>query len=237
MRKYLISYLLHGHGEAEMTYRTITIDGPAGSGKSTVAKEIARRLKYTFLDTGAIYRAAAIIVEKAGCDILNDKECASVLANADIRIIEGKTFANGRDVTDEIRSHHISEFASAIAAHPSVRDALLDIQRSFKGSTSLVAEGRDTGTAVFPDADIKFYLDATPEERARRRHAESVIKGNNILMEQVLLDLERRDKRDSTRTASPLIIPENSFVVDTTHLNFAEVVDKILLIIDKRLTD
>jgi len=220
-----------------MTYRTITIDGPAGSGKSTVAKEIARRLKYTFLDTGAIYRAAAIIVEKAGCDILNDKECASVLANADIRIIEGKTFANGRDVTDEIRSHHISELASAIAAHPSVRDALLDIQRSFKGSTSLVAEGRDTGTAVFPDADIKFYLDATPEERARRRHAESVIKGNNILMEQVLLDLERRDKRDSTRTASPLIIPENSFVVDTTHLNFAEVVEKILLIIDKRLTD
>jgi cytidylate kinase len=190
-----------------MTYRTITIDGPAGSGKSTVAKEIARRLKYTFLDTGAIYRAAAVIVEKAGCDIHNDKECASVLTKADIKITSGKTFANGRDVTDEIRSHHISELSSTIAAHPSVREKLLDIQRAFKGSTSLVAEGRDTGTAIFPDADIKFYLDATPEERARRRHAESVSKGHDTQMRQVLLDLKRRDKRDSTRTASPLIIP------------------------------
>ncbi len=220
-----------------MTYRTITIDGPAGSGKSSVAKEIARRLGYTFLDTGAIYRAAAVIVEKAGCDIHNDKECASVLAKADIRITAGKTFANGRDVTDEIRSHHISELASAIAAHPSVREELLGIQRAFKGSTSLVAEGRDTGTAVFPDADIKFYLDATPEERARRRHSESVSKGIDIPMEQVLVDLERRDKRDSTRMASPLTIPENSLVVDTTHLNFEEVVKKILSIINERLAD
>jgi CMP/dCMP kinase len=220
-----------------MTCRTITIDGPAGSGKSTVAKEIARRLKYTFLDTGAIYRAAAVIVEKAGCDIHNDKECASVLTKADIKITSGKTFANGRDVTDEIRSHHISELASAIAAHPSVREELLDIQRAFKGSTSLVAEGRDTGTVVFPDADIKFYLDATPEVRARRRYSESVSKDNDIPMRQVLLDLERRDKRDRSRMASPLIIPEDSFVVDTTHLVFEEVVEKILSIINERLTD
>jgi cytidylate kinase len=176
-------------------------------------------------------------VEKAGCDIRNDKECASVLAKADIRIESGKTFANGRDITDEIRSHHISELASAIAAHPSVREELLGIQRAFKGSTSLVAEGRDTGTAVFPDADIKFYLDATPEERARRRHSESVSKGIDIPMKQVLVDLERRDKRDSTRIASPLTIPENSLVVDTTHLNFEEVVKKILSIIHERLAD
>jgi cytidylate kinase len=220
-----------------MSYRTVTIDGPAGSGKSSVAKEIARRMGYTFLDTGAIYRAAAVIVEKAGCDIRNDKECASVLAKADIRIESGKTFANGRDITDEIRSHHISELASAIAAHPSVREELLGIQRAFKGSTSLVAEGRDTGTAVFPDADIKFYLDATPEERARRRHSESVSKGIDIPMKQVLVDLERRDKRDSTRMASPLTIPENSLVVDTTHHNFEEVVKKILSIIHERLAD
>jgi CMP/dCMP kinase len=220
-----------------MTYHTITIDGPAGSGKSSVAKEIARRLGYTFLDTGAIYRAAAVIVEKAGCDIHKDRECASVLAKAEIRITAGKTFANGRDVTDEIRSHHISELASAIAAHPSVREELLGIQRAFKGSTSLVAEGRDTGSAVFPDADIKFYLDASPEERARRRHLESVSKGIDIPMGQVFLDLERRDKRDSTRIASPLTIPENSLVVDTTHLNFEEVVEKILSIINERLAD
>jgi CMP/dCMP kinase len=220
-----------------MTCRTITIDGPAGSGKSTVAKEIARRLGYTFLDTGAIYRAAAVIVENSGCDIHDDKECASVLAKADIRIASGKTFANEKDVTDVIRSHHISELASAIAAHPSVREELLGIQRAFKGSTSLVAEGRDTGTAVFPDADIKFFLDATPEERARRRHSESVSKGNDAPMRQVLLDLKQRDKRDSTRTASPLTVPEDSFVVDTTHLNFEEVVEKILSIINDKLTD
>lgn len=220
-----------------MTFRIITIDGPAGSGKSSVAKEIAKRLRYTFLDTGAIYRAAAVIVKEAGCDIHDDKECASVLAKADIKITDGKIFAKGREVTDEIRSHHISELASAIATHPSVRDELLGIQRAFKGVTSLVAEGRDTGTAVFPDADIKFYLDASPEERARRRHGESVSKGIAIPMGQVLLDLERRDKRDSTRLASPLTIPENSLVVDTTHLNFEEVVDKILLIIKERLAD
>jgi cytidylate kinase len=220
-----------------MICRTITIDGPAGSGKSTVAREIARRLGYMFLDTGAIYRAAAVIVEKSGCDIHDDKECASVLAKADIRIASEKIFADGRDVTDEIRSHHISELSSAIAAHPSVREKLLGIQRAFKGNTSLVAEGRDTGTAVFPDADIKFFLDATPEERARRRHSESVSKGSDTPVEQVLLDLKSRDKRDSTRTASPLTIPEDSFVVDTTHLNFEEVVEKILLIINKKLTD
>jgi CMP/dCMP kinase len=237
VREYIISLILYGYGEAEMTYRTITIDGPAGSGKSTVAKEVARRLNYTFLDTGAIYRAAAVIVETAGCDIRNDKECASVLDEADIRITEGKIFANGRDVTDEIRSHHISELASAIAAYDSVREELLGIQRDFKRNTSLVAEGRDTGSVVFPDADIKFYLDATPEERARRRHIESVSRGSEIPMEQVLGDLERRDERDSTRTASPLTIPENSFVVDTTHLNFEEVVEKILSIIHERLTD
>ncbi len=220
-----------------MTFHIITMDGPAGSGKSTVAKEVARRLGYTFLDTGALYRAAAVALDAAGCDIRNENECASVLAKTSIRISDGKTYVNGRDVSTEIRAHHISELASAIAVHQSVRKELLDIQRSFIGSTSLVAEGRDTGTIVFPDADIKFYLDATPEERARRRYSEFVDKGTDISMGQVLKDLEKRDQRDSARMISPLVVPEDAVVVDTTHLKLEEVVDKILSLIKERLTD
>ena len=220
-----------------MTFHIITMDGPAGSGKSTVAKEVARRLGYTFLDTGALYRAAAVALDAVGCDIRNENECASVLAKTSIRISDGKTHVNGRDVSTEIRAHHISELASAIAVHQSVRKELLDIQRSFIGSTSLVAEGRDTGTIVFPDADIKFYLDATPEERARRRYSEFVDKGTDISMGQVLKDLEKRDQRDSARMISPLVVPEDAVVVDTTHLKLEEVVDKILSLIKERLTD
>jgi len=118
-----------------------------------------------------------------------------------------------------------------------VRKELLGIQRSFIGSTSLVAEGRDTGTIVFPDADIKFYLDATPEERARRRYSEFVDKGTDISMGQVLKDIEKRDQRDSARMISPLVISEDAVVVDTTHLKLEEVVDKILSLIKERLTD
>jgi cytidylate kinase len=220
-----------------MSFYTITMDGPAGSGKSTVAKEIAKRLGFTFLDTGALYRAAAVLIDEAHCDILNDKECADIITQSSITISSGRTYANGRDVTDIIRSRHISELASSIAVHPSVRQELLHIQRSFKGVTSLVAEGRDTGSVVFPDADIKFYLDATVEERARRRHAESALKETSAGMEQVISDIKKRDHRDRARAASPLIIPENAVVVDTTHLDLEGVVKKVLAIIRERLSD
>ena len=220
-----------------MTHRIITLDGPAGSGKSTVAREVARRLNYTFLDTGALYRSAAVAVEAAGCDVHDEQKCASVLEKTAINIAGEKTFLNGRDVSEEIRSQHISELASSLAVHPSVRKVLLVIQRSFKGNTSLVAEGRDTGTVVFPDADLKFYLDAAPEERARRRQREFKGKGSDISMGQVLDDLKNRDRRDSTRATSPLAKAQDAIVVDTTHLKFEEVVEKILSLIQERLTD
>jgi len=220
-----------------MSFFTITIDGPAGSGKSTVAQAVAQRLGFTFLDTGALYRAAAVILDDAGSDVHNDKECGDILARSSITISSGRTYANGRDVTDIIRSHHISELASSIAVHPSVRRELLQIQRSFQGATSLVAEGRDTGSVVFPDADIKFYLDASVEERARRRHAESSTDHGLSGLEQIITDIKKRDDRDRSRAVSPLRIPENAVVVNTTHLDLEEVVEKVLAIIRDRLTD
>lgn len=220
-----------------MSFYTVTIDGPAGSGKSSVAREVAQRLGFTFLDTGALYRAAAVILEGSGCDIHNERECADVLAKSSISILEGKTYANGMDVSEVIRSHRISELASTIAVHPSVRRELLSIQRSFKGLASLVAEGRDTGSVVFPDADIKFYLDATPQERARRRHAETSDKESTAEMEQVLSDIKRRDERDASRPVSPLKVPDNAVVVDTTHLKLEGVVEKVIAIIRDRLAD
>ena len=218
-----------------MKYHVITIDGPAGSGKSTVARELAARLDFTFLDTGALYRAAAIAIREAGVDVSNDEACGAIIRQVRITLPGGRIVLNGRDVTEEIRTPLISDMASTIAVHPSVRRELLGIQRSFPGRTSVVVEGRDTGSVVFPDADIKVYLDAAPEERARRRHAELVMKGSDTGMNQVLSDMNNRDQRDGGRSVSPLVIPEHAVVVDTTHLSFAEVVETILSLVRERL--
>ncbi len=220
-----------------MRHRVITIDGPAGSGKSTVAREVATRLGFTFLDTGALYRAAAIAVHEAGVNGEDDKSCDEILKQTRIAISGSRILLDGRDVTEEIRTPLISDLASSIAVHPSVRRKLLGIQRSFAGRTSVVVEGRDTGSVVFPDADLKIYLDADPQERARRRHAELLIKGSETGMKKVLSDLINRDQRDGARIVSPLVIPEYAVVVDTTHLSLGEVVEKILSLVRDRLTD
>ena len=220
-----------------MKYRIITIDGPAGSGKSTVAREVAARLGFTFLDTGALYRAAAVAVHEAGISAQVDKACGGILRQTRIAISGNRIYLNGRDVTEEIRTPLISDLASTIAVHPSVRRELLSIQRSFPERAAVVVEGRDTGSVVFPDADLKIYLDADPEERARRRHRELVMKGLDSGMETVLNDLKNRDQRDGTRSVSPLVIPEHAIVVDTTHLTLREVVETILSLAGEKLTD
>ncbi|HOC76891.1 MAG TPA: (d)CMP kinase [Deltaproteobacteria bacterium] len=220
-----------------MKHAIITIDGPAGSGKSTVAREVASRLGFTFLDTGALYRAAAIAVHEAGVDVRDDPACGAAVHQARIDLSGGRVSLNDRDVTEEIRSPRISDLASTIAVHPSVRRELLGIQRSFSQRAPVVVEGRDTGSVVFPHADLKIYLDAAPAERARRRHAELATKGADTAVGVVLTELVTRDRRDGSRSVSPLVIPEHAVVVDTTHLSFGEVVEKVLFLARERLTD
>ncbi len=220
-----------------MKHVVVTIDGPAGTGKSTVAKAVAKKLDFLYLDTGALYRAAAAAIEDAGCTSSDEAHCAAVVRDASIAMAHGTVTLNGSDVTQRIRSNSISSLASKIAVHPAVRRELLSLQRSFREKSSLVAEGRDTGSVVFPDADIKIYLDASPEERAKRRYNELAAKGADITFEQVLRDITERDHRDSNRQTAPLVIPQHAVVVDTTHLDIKGVTEKVLDTIQKTLAD
>jgi len=215
----------------------ITIDGPSGTGKSTIARIVADKLGYTFLDTGALYRASALAVDQLGADIDNDIVCGEIVTSSAIDLSHGRVFLNGADVSEAIRTPHISALSSRIAVHPSVRTRLFMIQRDFAQKTSLVAEGRDTGSVIFPEADIKIFLDATAQARAQRRFLELIAKGAAPTYAQVLNDIEERDQRDRERTYAPMVVPNHAVVVDTTHLNLDEVVETVLLIIRKRLSD
>ena len=193
----------------------VAIDGPAGAGKSTVARAVARALGFTYLDTGAMYRAVALIAMQRGA------EPASVAAS--VKIEPGERIrVEGRDITDEIRTPAVSEAASKAAADPEVRRAVADEQRRLLSAGDWVAEGRDIGTVVAPAAEVKVFLTADPEERARRRAAELGVDAATVLAEQTI-----RDQRDSTREHSPLAPADDAVVIDTTHMTFDEVVDEI----------
>ncbi len=220
-----------------MKHTAVTIDGPAGSGKSTIARQAAERLGFAYLDTGALYRAAALAIDEAGVDAADGYACADVVKRAGIELEHGRVSMHGRDITNDVRSHRISSLSSRIAVHPPVRNVLVSLQRSFREKGPLVAEGRDTGSVVFPDADVKIYLDASPEERAGRRHRELTSKGFDITYEKVLEDLKERDQRDATRYTSPLVIPQHAVVVDTTNLSIDEVISKVLKVIREKLAD
>lgn len=201
----------------------ITIDGPAGAGKSTIAKLLARRLGIRYLDTGAMYRAVAWKARRKGVPT-DDEEALAALARATrIVVDEGKVEVDGQNITGWIRTEEISQAASVISAHPKVRQALVDLQREIGRQGSLVTEGRDQGSVVFPDADRKFFLIASAEERARRRHRD--VGGD---LAAVRADLERRDARDRTRAASPLVKPAGAIEIDTTDLTVEEVMGRIL---------
>jgi CMP/dCMP kinase len=211
---------------------TIVIDGPAGSGKSTVARRVAQALGITLLDTGAIYRAVALAARRAGVAWNDGGHLAGVAAGLQLEFrLEGernRVLLAGEDVTDAIREPQISSGASQVSALPGVRRALLALQRGFAARGSLVAEGRDLGTVVFPDAGLKVFLSARPDERARRRALELAAAGRPVPVEQVRRDQDARDEADSSRAVAPLRAAPDAFTVDTSDLSLDEVVARVL---------
>ncbi len=206
----------------------IAIDGPAGSGKSTVAKQIAKDFGILHLDTGAMYRACAVKVLEAG--VSPDDEAGIINVMRDVRLdVEyengrQKTLLDGRDVSEEIRLPHVSLAASAVSRHPSVRMHLVEKQREIAAKMSCVLDGRDIGTVVLPDADFKFFLTASPEVRAKRRYDELVAKGHTVDLEQLKEEIVLRDEQDSTRAIAPLKRADDAILVDTSEMTAEQVV-------------
>ncbi len=209
----------------------ITIDGPAGSGKSTVARLLAEKLGFVYIDTGAMYRAVAYLALKKGVESKN--ELIKLLDDTDLNIdySDGKfrIFIDGEEITEKIRTEEVGKKASEIAKIPEVREKLVKMQRKIGLKVkNAVLEGRDTGTVVFPDADYKFFLTASPEERAKRRYLQLKERGINLTYEEILKSIIDRDKSDTQRSVSPLKPAEDAIIIDTTDMSVDEVVDFIL---------
>lgn len=210
----------------------ITIDGPAGAGKSTVSKIVAKRLGYLYLDTGALYRALAYKALKDKI-ILDDMDAINRLCSNTIISLNNiggkiKVYVDGEDVGNKLRTEEIGLAASKISTFPVVRQRLLDLQREAGVRGGIVAEGRDMGSVVFPSADYKFFLDADLEERTRRRHNELLNKGNSAGIPAIRKDMLARDKQDSKREIAPLKPTSSSIIIDSTKLSIPEVVEKII---------
>ncbi len=211
----------------------VTIDGPAGAGKSTVSKMLANRLGYVYVDTGAMYRAVAVLARNTGqANPADEAALEEICSELDLQFVnEGGTLrllANGRDVTDEIRKPEISSLASAVSAKVVVRERLSQIQRRMGAAGGVVFEGRDMGTVVFPDADIKFFLDADSEIRSQRRYLELEVKGEKITSDEVHEQMLERDRNDRSRILAPLIPAADAIIVDSSNLKIEEVVQVML---------
>jgi cytidylate kinase len=209
----------------------VTIDGPGGTGKSTVSKAVAQQAGLPHLDTGAFYRAATLAALRAGVDMGDEEAVLDVVRTLQMDQSQGVMILNGEDISAEIRGEEVTAAVSQVSAHPNVRSRLVDHQRKWvnQHGRRAVVEGRDIGSVVFPNATLKIYLDASPEVRARRRALQD---GDDPAM--VIADLVRRDQLDSTRQASPLTIPEGAEVVDTSSMTFDEVVESVLALIAER---
>ncbi len=216
----------------------ITIDGPAGAGKSTVSKKLARRLGFTYLDTGAMYRAAAWFARSRGIDCRDPKTVSSMCHGLDLHF-EGKhIYVNGKDVSHLIRTQEMDALSSAISRIPELREWLTRIQRKIGEHGNLVAEGRDMGTVVFPDADFKFFLVASAEERARRRKIQLDSSGEKVLYENILLQIKARDQADASRSVAPLRPAPDAEIIDTTGLDVDSVIEIMLARIEgKKVVD
>lgn len=205
----------------------IAIDGPAGAGKSSVAREVARALGAVYVDTGAMYRAVGLAALEAGIEPGDSDAVAALVEDLRLDVSETSIELDGVDVTRRIRSRDVTAAAAVVARHQVVRDALVRLQRELAASRLVVMEGRDIGTEVFPHADVKIYLTASLEERARRRIAQLDLPSDHETERRIRSDIEQRDLSDSTRSASPLKKADDAVVVDTTHMEANEVVEHI----------
>jgi len=219
----------------------VTIDGPSGSGKGTVGWEVAQELGWDFLDSGAIYRLLALQAMRNNIPLDNEEELAQAALDLDVYFEKPdlssdhfQIFLNHDDVTNEIRSEECGGAASKVASLKAVRKALLARQQAFRQLPGLVADGRDMGTVVFPDAPVKFFITASAEERANRRYKQLKEKGNSATLARILADIKARDQRDSERSVAPLKPAEDAVVIDTTEMTVDEAVDMVLAIIDER---
>lgn len=217
----------------------ITIDGASGTGKGTVSQILAKRLGWKFLDSGVLYRVLALAAQKHGVDFDNEKALQVLAEHLDVQFIAEENISpliilEGEDVTDTIRTEKIGNAASQVGAFPAVRAALLSRQRAFREAPGLVADGRDMGTVVFPDAELKIFLTASPEERALRRYNQLKERGINVTLGDLIKELRERDKRDQERTIAPLKPAEDAIRIDTDRLNIGQVVERIVLEIGKK---
>ena len=215
----------------------ITIDGPSGSGKGTVAALLAARLGWNLLDSGALYRLLAFAAGNHGIDLTNEEGLKALAAHLDVQFVGKRIILEGEEVTDAIRNEQVGAGASMVASLPAVRDALLQRQRAFREAPGLIADGRDMGTVVFPDAPLKIYLTASAEERARRRYLQLKDKVEGVSLPSLLKEIQARDERDMQRAVAPLKPAIDAIQLDSTELSIEQVLDSILSEAAKRDLD
>ncbi len=206
----------------------IAIDGPSGSGKGTICSLLARRLGWHLLDSGALYRIVAVVAAERGIDLGDAEALAAAARGLDIRFEAGRVWVDGRDLSDEIRTESASEGSSRVAVLQAVRDAVLELQRAQRRPPGLVADGRDMGTVVFPDAPLKVFLDASPEVRARRRYIQLKNKGLSVSLAALLASIRERDERDRGRAVAPLRPASDAILIDSTDMSIDEVLERVL---------
>lgn len=224
-----------------MQERSIAIDGPAGAGKSTLARALARELGYLYVDTGAIYRTVALRAREAGADPSDPEQVAPLLEDLDLRMDYGgdgvqRMYLSGRDVTEAIRENEVSALASQVAALPAVREFLLEFQRKQAREHNVVMDGRDIGTVVLPQAGVKIFLTAAPEARARRRTAELLQRGQDADFDEILREIRQRDEQDESRPVAPLRQAEDAALLDTTNLDLKGSLEALLTLVRERLS-
>ena len=220
---------------------SIAIDGPSGVGKSTLAKELASKLQFVYVDTGALYRAIGLYVLNQNKNTEIEQEVVPLLSEitVEIKFVDGtqRVFLNSEDVSDAIREHRVSKAASDVSAFPKVREFLLSLQRDIATKNNVIMDGRDIGTVILPNADLKIFLTAQPEERAKRRQLQLAEKGEQVEFETVLADIKQRDFNDTNRATAPLKQADDAVLIDSTEYSFEYTLDKLYGLIKEKCNE